>query len=208
MFVLPVLWWSDGGLRFGLWRCRLLLLCIYHMFVDLRLFLLGEEIAVSFIRCCVRESNGIQFPYVPGLIVCSSLCQWRSDLTARAMFSARVLVGCILLLSIAFTCCCGCCVRDNVLVQHFDQFPANMVEAKSCTPFHCCWFIECAGGITATAACKGVNCCLCNSCRVFYPGLSNAGQFAAALNAAQTAFLEKSRLVSSFSSPSLAPRTF
>jgi len=94
-----------------------------------------------------------------------------------------------------FTACCGCCVRDNVLVLHFDQFPANMVEAKSCTPFHCCWFVECAGGIVATAACKGVNCCLCNGCRVFYPGLSNAGQFAAAVNAAQTAFLEKSRLV-------------
>jgi hypothetical protein len=140
-------------------------------------------------------SYGSVGAYACSLLTCGVLCDYfcyDTKLQPRAF--AAVMENRIEY-NLPFTTCCGLCIHDHVIVRHFDQFPAGMAEAKSCTPFHCCWFVECAGGIAAYSCCPGCNCCLCNSCRIFWPGLSNSGQFAASVQAAQGAFLEKNRLV-------------
>jgi len=95
------------------------------------------------------------------------------------------------------TACWGCCcIQDHLHAKHFDQINNGMEVAPNCTPFHCCWCIECTGQIAASACCPACNCFLCNCCRDWYPGLSNAAAFAEAAKAAQTAFLNNTRMVS------------
>jgi len=127
-------------------------------------------------------------------LTCQSFCDyicWSSKLAPRsyaAVHENRIEFN------YASTACCGCCVDDSVEVIFFDQ--VNSLEhVTCCSPYHCCCCIECYGGVVALAPCACLNSCCCPCCRRFYPGLSNAAEFARVAKEVKATFDAKQRIM-------------
>lgn len=144
--------------------------------------------------CALCAAAGANPGMAVRMFTCQSLCDyfcWEKKLKPRAYAAVhenRVEFN------YPFTYCCGMCVGDYFITQHFDTMP-SITHAQCCTPYHCCYFVECFGGVIAEAPCACVNNPVCSCCRTYFPGLSNAPQFMMALEQAKNAALNNQRIV-------------
>ena len=84
-------------------------------------------------------------------------------------------------------CPCNMCMADIVSVGFFDKKGkfAPWRRETMCTPYHCCYIVECQGEVAATARQAWANNCCCPCLRSYAPGLKDAQAFCDAANGAQ-----------------------
>jgi hypothetical protein len=88
-------------------------------------------------------------------------------------------------------CPCNMCMADIVSVGFFDKKGkfAPWRRETMCTPYHCCYIVECQGEVAATAKKPWANNCLFPCLRTYVAGLKDAQAFCDAANSAQSTAL-------------------